>query len=309
MSVPESLKRQFCIICRHIASTLQQQDERLALESAAFAELAQIVTLRRFHAGQCSFDVLPRMPLSWLLKVHPFDLSGFLGELCFGMRGVGPFVEPHINYWRASRLLLLRREHERSIWRIAQFIKVQPAIKGLVTSSWLYAVETGEDSAHLGWLREFFASENARIIDAGPALVESGFLVGNERRQQRYASGVFRPREAIVLWPRKDVLAWARRHPELADGAGARAASRLSKSTAVVRAGTPRRRWQSGRWALVDGRRLLHYKPRQYIALILAVPALLGAIIAGATWSAVVMPPVFVALVACVWVFQYFFLR
>ena len=59
------------------------------------------------------------------------------------------------------------------------------------------------------------------FIDAGPvaAFVERGFLVGNELRRQQYDSGVFRPRETILLWPRADMLAWARRHPELADGA------------------------------------------------------------------------------------------
>ena len=135
---------------------------RLALGSDAFAELAQIVTLRKFHAGQCSFDIRPRMPLTRLLKAHPSDLSGFLGELCFGVRGVGPVVEPHINYWRANQMVLLKREHERAIWRIAQFVEEHPAIKALISSSWLYAVETGNESPHLGWLREFYALENAR---------------------------------------------------------------------------------------------------------------------------------------------------
>ena len=222
MPVPDSIKRQFCITCRDIASTPQQPDQRLALESHEFPELAQIATLRRFHAGQCSFDVIRRMPFAWLLKAHPFDLSGFIGTLCFGMRGVGPMVEPHINWWRANQMLLTKREHERSIWRIAQFVEERPEIKGLVSSSWLYGVETGDQSPHLAWLREFYAAEKARIIDAGPVVdaEERGFLVGNELRRKQYVSGVFRPRETIVLWSRADMLAWARRHPELADGAG-----------------------------------------------------------------------------------------
>ena len=174
MPVPDSIKRQFCITCRDIASTPQQPDQRLALESHEFAELAQIATLRRFHAGQCSFDVIRRMPFAWLLKAHPFDLSGFIGTLCFGMRGVGPMVEPHINWWRANQMLLTKREHERSIWRIAQFVEERPEIKGLVTSSWLYGVETGDQSPHLAWLREFYAAENARIIDAGPSIARKG---------------------------------------------------------------------------------------------------------------------------------------
>jgi hypothetical protein len=308
MPVPDCIKRQFCITCRDIISTLQRPDERLALESDAFAELAQIVTLRRLHAGELSFDVM-RMPFAWLLKAHPFDLPGFLRELCFGMRGVGPFVMPHINYWRANQLFLRKREHDRAIWRIAQFVEEQPAIKGVAYSSWLFAVENREGAPHLGWMREFFAAENARIIDAGPALEDAGFLVGSEQRQQLYTSGVFRPRETIVLWSRADILAWAHRHPEFADDIGDRAARPALEAALSAHAQTPGRRWRSGRWTLIDGRRLLYYRPRPYIALALALPALLGASVAGAIWSAAVMAPAFVVLVACLWVFQYFFLQ
>lgn len=306
MPIPDSIKRQFCVTCRHIA-TLQEPDERLRLEGPAFAELAQIVTLRRHHAGQCSFDVL-RMPLAWMLKAHPLDVPGFLREVCFGMRGVHPVVEPHINYWRANQIVLLKREHERAIWRIAEFVEQQPAIKGLITSSWLYAVETGEESPHLSWLREFYAGENARIIDAGPALEDAGFLVGNERRRQLYAKGLFRPRETIVLWARADMLAWARRHPELADGAGGRAAACTSKGIGA-RSRAPTHRWRSGAWTLIDRRRQLYYHPRQYIALVLVLPALVGAMVAGAAWSAAAVLPAFVSLVACLWLLQYFFLQ
>lgn len=311
MPVPDSIKRQFCITCRDIASTLQQPDHRLALQSHEFRELAQIATLRRFHAGQCSFDVMPRMPFAWLLKAHPFDLPGFIGALCVGMRGVGPMVEPHINWWRTNQMLLTKREHERSIWRIAQFVEEQPEIKGLVSSSWLYGVETGDQSPHLAWLREFYAAENARIIDAGPVVdaAERGFLVGNELRLKQYVSGVFRPRETIVLWSRADMLAWASRHPELADGAAKRAVSPAPKAMAGAPARAPARHWRSGKWTLIDCRRLLFYRPRVYIARVLALPALLGAGIAGAIWSAAAMPFAFVGLVACLWVFQYFFLQ
>ena len=165
------------------------------------------------------------MPFTWLLKAHPFDLPGFVRELCFGMRGVGPMVEPHFNWWRAGRIVLLKREHDRAMWRIAQFVEDRPAIKGVACTSWLFSVETGEKSPHLSWVREFFAAENAQIVDAGPALVERGFLMGNERRRRLYESGLLSPRETIVLWSRADMLAWARRHPELADGAAKRAAS------------------------------------------------------------------------------------
>jgi hypothetical protein len=308
MSVPDSIKRQFCIICREITSSLQRPDERLALESAGFAELAQIVTLRRLPAGELAFDVI-RLPFAWLLKAHPLDLPGFLWELCFGIRGVEPIVNPHFNYWRANQMFLRKRDHDRAIWRIAQFVNARREIKGLACSSWLFAVETGKESPHLAWLREFFAAENARIIDAGPALSDRGFLVGNERRRQLYANGVFRPRETIVLWSRADIVSWAHRHPEFAEELSVRTASSALKDAGGARAQTPTRRWRSGRWTLIDCRRLLYYRPRPYIALVLALPAVFGASAAGAIWSAGMIAPAFVTLVACLWVFQYFFLQ
>ncbi len=305
MPLPDSLKLRFCEVCRDIASDPQRYDERFELECDAFAELAQIVTLRRFHAGQNSFDVMRRMPLGWLLKTHPFDLPGYLWELCFRMRGLGPVVEPHINYWRTNQVFLSKREHERSIWRIAQFVEERPSIKGLITSSWLYAVENNKESPHLSWLREFYQNENAKILDAGDALSDAGFLIGSERRRQLFASGLFRPRETIVLWSRADMLAWARRHPEFANGGPTPPTPRSAASASAI----PRaHRWRSGRWTLIDCRRLLYYRPRRYIALTLALPAALGACVA-AVFSSMAAPPVFIALFAVLWLVQYLFLQ
>ena len=310
MPLPDSIKRQFCITCRDIASTTQP-DPRLALEGHPVPRARPNRDATPIPCRPMQLRCHAPHAVWWLLKAHPLDLSGFIQELCLGMRGVGPFVEPHINYWRANQMVLLKREHERAIWRIAQFVEEQPAIKGLVSSSWLYGVATGEQSPHLAWLREFFAAENALIIDAGPvtAFAERGFLVGNELRRQQYASGVFRPRETIVLWRRTDMLAWARRHPEYADGSGKRAAPPPPEAIVRVRAPTPRRRWQSGKWTVIDGRRLLFYRPRPYIVLVLMLPALLGAAIAGSVWDTAAIVPAFVVLAACLWVLQYFFLQ
>lgn len=307
LELPPSIIWQFCTTCRQVACTKQQRDARLALESDAFAELARIVTLRRFHAGQLSFDV-GRMPRAWLLKVHPFDVCGFLRELCFHMRGIGPMVVPHLNYWRANPMFMLKGEQELAVCRIAQFVERHPEIRGLVASSWLYGTEVGEGFPHLAWIRDFFASEKTRIIDSGPALPDAGFMVGSARRRQNYSSGIFRPREAIVLWPRQELLAWARNHRETVDGASEPAAT-SADAAPRARPSAPSWRWRSGRWTLIDGRRLLFYWPRSYIALVFLLPALLTISFAGMMLSATLMLPTFLLLFICLWGFQYFFLQ
>ena len=312
MPVPDSIKRQFCITCRDIASTPQRPDAAAgAGEPPRSPSSPKSRRSANSMQGNASFDVMRRMPFTWLLKAHPFDLSGFIRELCFGMRGVGPFVEPHINYWRANQMVLLKREHERAIWRIAQFVEERPAIKGLVSSSWLYGVETGEQSPHLAWLREFFAAENARIIDAGPVPPSrkgaslsatscggSNTTAASSAHARQSCCGLVRTcwpgRAATLNSPTEPASAPLRRRPSDCE-------------RACSDAGPPLAEWQ------MDADR----RP---------APAVLSATarISRGSWccrrcSARALQersgqrqrcaPAFVVLVACLWVFQYFFLQ
>jgi hypothetical protein len=216
LPVDESVHRQFLATCRDLVSTPQRPDKRLAQECDAFAELAQIVTLRRFHAGQLSFDVM-KIPRAWLLKVHPLDLPGLLREIISGFGGLGPVAMPHLCYWRANPLFVLRKEQERALWRIAKSMEGDARIQGFVSSTWLYSRAVGEVSPHLGWLRKFFVDHGAYVIDAGPSLEEAGFLVGSASRRELYSQGSFQPRETLVLWRRSDIIAWASARAEFED--------------------------------------------------------------------------------------------
>jgi hypothetical protein len=216
LPVDESVHRQFLDMCRNLVSPPQRPDKRLAQESDAFTELAQIVTLRRFHAGQLSFDVM-KIPRAWLLKVHPLDLSGLLREIISGFGGFGFVAMPHVCYWRANLLFVLRKEQERALWRIAKSMERDTRIQGFVSSSWLYSTAVGEVSPHLAWLRKFFIDHGAYLIDAGPAVEEAGFLIGSATRREFYSLGTFQPRETLVLWRRSDIIAWASARAEFED--------------------------------------------------------------------------------------------
>jgi hypothetical protein len=312
LPVDHSVHRQFCSTCRQVASLVDGSDARFSLESDAFAELAQIVTLRRYHAGQLSFDIT-KMARAWLLKVHPIELPGLIREISAGIGGFGPVVVPHINYWRKNPLFIFKGEQEQALWRIAKSIERDDRVKGMIASSWLYSVAVGESFPHLAWVREFFIEQNAYVVDAGPALVDAGFLIGSKKRRQLYTSGNFHPRETIVLWRRAHILEWAAKHPQFGDCAHARNVSVMAMQAATHlrtrRKPSSQRILLSGQCTLIDCKRLLLYKPRHYIALTLLLPAFCAALIVGAGWSAAGVLPVLFLTVLFMWVFQYFFLQ
>jgi hypothetical protein len=302
--VDESVKAQFCIMCRHLAGPLQSQDARLSVAGDAFAELAKLITHRRFHAGQLSYDIMD-MPRAWLLKVHPMELPGLARELWRGFGGLGPVVMPHINYWRPNPLFVTLKEQQRSLRRIAKSIESDSRIKGFISSSWVYAEAVGEATPHLAWLRDFFAANNAYITDVGPALEDAGFLVGSDKRRQLHTEGEFQPRETLVLWRRADMMAWASRDPDTAAGKPAEAAPRPRAREQHDFAG----RVRSGQFTILDCRRLLYYRPRQFIAAVLIAPTLAAAIAFAAFWPAAAVLPMAVGTLLLIWLVQYFFLQ
>jgi hypothetical protein len=311
LPVDESVKRQFIATCRQVASPFRTGGSRLEQDSDAFGELAKIVTLRRFHAGELSFDIM-KMPRTWLLRVHPIDLPNTVREIVCRMGGFGPVVIPHVNYWRRNPMIISRREHERAVLRIGKSIEKDRDIKGLVSASWLYSKAVGEHSPHLGWLRDFFVDRKAYVVDLGPALAESGILIGSEKRRQLYGEGVIHPREALILWRRADIMEWissdfALREMARPYGIPLRHMRRSQPPTRQKL--IAHRILRNGRHTLIDCKRLLFHNPRQYIVAILLLPALCGAFLATIIWTAQIGCLAFFSAIVFMWLFQYFLLQ
>jgi hypothetical protein len=315
LPVDDCVNRQFIATCRQVASPLLTRENRLAQDSDAFAELAQIVTLRRFHAGELSFDIM-KMPRAWLLKAHPIELPGLIRKIVCSMDGFGPVVIPHVNYWRRNPMITSRAEHKCALLRIGKSIERDRRIKGLVSSSWLYCDTVGKHFPHMGWLRDFFVDHNAYIVDLGPALVDSGFLIGSEKRRRLYANGAFHPRETLIVWPRAEIMAWMSSDLSQDNAARPRNVPPLN----VVNVGAPQRPTgeqkpipdrilRSGKLTLIDCKRLLFYKPRRYIAIVLLLPAFCAAILATAMWTVETGYLAFLFAVPFMWLFQYFVLQ
>jgi hypothetical protein len=306
----DCLTRQFCATFQRVATRAQGWGRHFRHDTDAFTERARIVTFRRFHAGQYSFDVMP-MPKAWLLKVHPLALPRLARELALGLGGFGPIVMPHVNYWRLNPMVLSEKESDLSHYRIVQYLEQEPQIRGMVSASWLYSSEAKAFAPHIAWLREFYAENGALLLDMEVAHEAAGFLVGSEERRRLYAEGQLRPRETLLIWPREKMLAWAQAYA----GKDGRTALAPLASAPSARRAEPK--WQtnanaflsSGQYTLLDWRLFLRHKPRQYIAAVFLVPLLILTIGCIATVGMAPALPIIVMGFIGIWLLQYFFLQ
>jgi hypothetical protein len=104
--------------------------------------------------------------------------------------------------------MMRERDWDASILLMAKSIQLQPGIKGILTGSWFYSPETHRVTPHLAWTTRIFLDNGAFMTDIGPAQPDAGFQQGSTHRQELYLSGQYKPTETILLWPRKDILAW-----------------------------------------------------------------------------------------------------
>jgi hypothetical protein len=195
--------------------------EPFDLGRASFVSMGQMATLSRFPAGQLDW-VVSGIPRSWLLRVPWGSLPRLVASLVLELGGFGPAFFSHINPNRRNQHLLLERESLRSYHRMARSMEQQPCIRGLVTASWLHSPDTFVVSPHLAWMNQVFLEHGGHVVPLGPAQLDSGVLHRSPERQQAYDAGTFTPTEALIIWPRAAMLAWARGHHEFSEDGGVR---------------------------------------------------------------------------------------
>ena len=216
LPVDDRVKDLVCQNFRMYAATPEKLPEAFDLSRASFIAMGRIATLSRFPAGQLDWEV-SGIPRSWLFKVPLHALTPLVASIVVELRGFQPVFFSHLNPNRRNQHVLLERESLRSYHRMAGSMERQPEIKGLVTAAWLYSPDTFAVSPHLAWLSKVFLENGGHVLPLGPADPECGVLHRSPERQQAYDAGTFKPTEALVIWPRAAMLAWAAGQKDLRD--------------------------------------------------------------------------------------------
>ncbi len=314
--IDERSMRRVCAACLQVARPAAQWMAYFNHTTRAFHQMAKVASLRWYPANQVAFE-FAGLPRSWLLKVHPRALQGLIGEVAWRLGGRGPLLTPHLWAWRANPYLVLKTEHERSLWLIAKTMEMRSEVKGLMSVSWYHSAAVGQAMPHLAWLHDFFVEQGAFLVEMEAAPPDAGFLAGSAKRRDLYRQGRFQPRQTLVLWRRAAMLAWADAHPELGEEPAARgradaAGAAVRGPAAGAKAGTNPETAPAivkKNYATIRAVDVINNNPKFYILSILVIPSILVGVATTMTnmwWAAVFTAPITFAIM---WLFQYFLLQ
>jgi hypothetical protein len=133
-------------------------------------------------------------------------------RLVIQMGGISPFYEMHahaadtksmLEYSPAGYVQLFRR--------VAELLRRNPEVKGVVETGWLCDPALEEISPELSYVRAVVVENGGRIFLAGPCSAAGihDATVFSSTRKRLYEEGKYLPKEYALVWPRKELLAWA----------------------------------------------------------------------------------------------------
>jgi hypothetical protein len=174
-------------------------------DGPGFAAICKLVTLRRFPAGQFHWEVSGLVRSSFL-RVRGFDRAR-LARAVLRLGGFSPVFSPHMP-WR-KQFMLLEGQLLLSYYRMAEAMRRQPRIRGLVAESWFHSPDTSRVSPHLAWLNAVFHEWDGVVVRSGPAGPLSGVFERESLRKRLADEGKFSPTLGLAVWPRRAMLRWA----------------------------------------------------------------------------------------------------
>lgn len=124
--------------------------------------------------------------------------------------GFRPFYELHFD-----RRLIGEFDadgYRRLYLRLADMLIADPAARGVISSSWWHDPALARISPELGFIGHIPESHGARLlrVDASEAAI-AGATRFAPLRTKLYKEGAYTPRTYLLVWARRDVLAWAAR--------------------------------------------------------------------------------------------------
>ncbi len=134
------------------------------------------------------------------------------GYLISKMHGLRPFYSIHLD------MRYLRPYFSKSGWiynylNIADMLKANPEMKGLIGGSWFYDPQMDQISPSLSHLRTLPVQYGGKAYQSTTTEQDWRLAAANSpQRTKLILEGKYKPVHYVIIWPRKGMLQWAEEH-------------------------------------------------------------------------------------------------
>jgi len=169
-----------------------------------------ICSLRMFPIGGRKYH-LSRFPLRKFLNNGGRKFISVMFFLIFETRGKQPFLRVHYDTHDPSfrdEFTLEGLIHSNRV--LADVMKMNPQIKGKISTSWIGDPHIERISPRLAYIRYFNIANGAKYFHLGPSeKAAKDATKKSSTRRRLYDEGKYEPSDYLEVWSRKSMIKWA----------------------------------------------------------------------------------------------------
>ncbi|MBN1320284.1 MAG: hypothetical protein JXA87_05500, partial [Thermoleophilia bacterium] len=178
---------------------------------SSFRKDLAICTLRLIPAGAAKVHV-NRLPRRMFVAGGPRAAVDALRFVFLERHGLAPYYEAHLHSEDTQAMQEFNEEGFVRFWlRIAELLRRNSGMRGLVGTGWIHDPAIPEISPHLAYHRIIPGSNGARHYLLGPCGPDAtrDAIATSKTRRRLHEGGLYRPMDYLSIWPRSELISWA----------------------------------------------------------------------------------------------------
>ncbi len=211
LRVPNSILTLIAVSFQRILAQLENAENNFYLHgNELFRKDLALCRLKLLPCGSELVDVYSGVPRSILFRDALQQFVRCTRFFLLKSSGFRPWYESH---WD-RRLIrsFTPQDYNQCYLRIAELLKLNPEIKGMMGSSWWFDPALESISPNLTFLRKVPLDNGAQLFRVGTSAAATRAAIHlSAERKRLYDSGKYLPTVYLLAWTRKDMLEWANR--------------------------------------------------------------------------------------------------
>ncbi len=214
MNLPEEIQLRYKANFQRIARSIERKTAAPGYYLAPrLCKDLGICSLRIIPAGMQIINLF-RLPRALFYKSSPRQWFSWV-HFVVQMGGASPFYELHTHSEDTKAMLEFSSAgYVRLFQRIAELLRRNPQVKGTVGMSWMTDPALEQISPELAYQRTLITENGGRAFLVAPCTADeiNDATRFSLKRRQLYEAGKYIPKDYVIVWPRKELIAWAERN-------------------------------------------------------------------------------------------------